>query len=331
MRSFRYALSIALVFVISAAAHAQLSRTAATPIGASAAGLFVSGGVPAATPVPQPSEQHVDLTRFENTKPTIQLALPANISPYTMLSLGERFTLSQSTGYVDSVTFVVDTAVGDSITVGLAPDTLFEVSPGTSYHLMNIWSSVDFGEVTVPVTMNEGRTVVTVPFAHTAVPQNFWVYVAPGIANGTFTSAFTIEGDRGPVVPRTADNTFSGFLALIGTQPYSAILDSTFFDANNEMIYSNLNITAHMSLPPAALASNTAAPKISVYPNPVSDVLTLSGVLPTTTSQIVDALGRVVTRVEGASVSVRDLEPGAYTLITPTGKGVNAEKFVVRH
>ena len=73
-----------------------------------------------------------------------------------------------------------------------------------------------------------------------------------------------------------------------------------------------------------------AATEVSVAPNPVLDVITLTGVDPNSPYEVVEASGRTVQagRAVGGRVAVQALSPGAYLLRIAGADGVYTTRFV---
>ena len=97
----------------------------------------------------------------------------------------------------------------------------------------------------------QGRTTVTLPIPHMEIQsQNFWIAVAPNFNSNTggFTNTFVLVGDSESIVPRTADNCHSGFLAKSSGEVLSAIYDSTFLVLPNPNLFEFLYYSIRIKL-----------------------------------------------------------------------------------
>jgi hypothetical protein len=272
-----------------------------------------------------PLNADVEYTHFNPLAPTLRIAVPFTAAPYVVGAIGERFTVAGGSAFLDSASIVIDTAIGDGFTVVAYEDTLYETSAGPM-HIMNIFTEDDpFGDARIEFPQSGVTTATrfTAHFDHVPVSKNFWILVTPWTdSNGAFTSSFGVVGDRDPIVPRTADNTFSGFLALLPAtgQIFSGVFDSSFYDVGGASIYSNFSISAYAETAPAAVSESLALPELRSYPNPADANVhfDLPGQFGYT---VIDALGReVATGETHGTISTSALPPGAYTIILRSGE-----------
>ena len=173
----------------------------------------------------------VAISYFNPLLPMIDVSAPY-VGTGLVPEYGERITLPGVSGYLDSVRITLDAISSDSVVVDYFSDTLYATAQG-GYHLMNIFdqNSLNFTIGYIHASDIHGRTTVTIPVPHTELlNENFWIAVAPNYdpVAGNFTNTFELVGDSEAIVPRTADNTHSGFIAEGGGQVFSGVFDSTF-------------------------------------------------------------------------------------------------------
>ena len=290
---------------------------------------------------------------------TTTFAVPIETNVAIALMLGERMTLPWSSGYVDSISIVLDSALGDSIDVGLVADTFFN-----GFHRMNgdqnfvgfgqstmRWDSTLFqsavywnGALFIPSIKLHEPTVVAVP--HVSVPANFYVAVIPRIANSggqnNITSGFIVEGDTEAHFVRTADNTRSAYLAYDQalqqneSGPLDSAVDLSSAPYYGDGLYTNLNIAAYVSQSSSSVPTIQLAGKsITFFPNPASNEITLEApeeLLPSKI-EILDLLGRTVLSSpleRRHSFDVSHLAPGRYEALIKTAVGIRSTQVIIQ-
>lgn len=78
-------------------------------------------------------------------------------------------------------------------------------------------------------------------------------------------------------------------------------------------------------------ASETAAVTLSVYPNPVADVMFIDGAEAISKITIVNSIGAVVSQVNSPSensINVSTLENGVYIVVVENGNEVYTSRFI---
>ncbi len=296
--------------------------------------------------LPHTLSADIALSYFDNTMPLSSFGV-ATIGQYTVYALGERMTLPTSTGFVDSVTLTFTAASGDSVAVILFPDTLYM----DQYHLINILdpNATPYSAPTwIPASLINGSLVngttsLTIHYPHIAVPQNFFVVVLANVNTTqlSITSSFALLSDTKPVIPRTADNTHSAFLAYVTNNNTlnntTNIFDSTFTNSQtSEAIYSDWYITSFVQTTEGSVAvGHQNNNELSVFPNPAVSHLSLStpSGLENGTVELMDMLGRVAipsTTLSAESLDVSGLAPGRYEAIVHSASGVMTSPVIIQ-
>ncbi|HWF44639.1 MAG TPA: T9SS type A sorting domain-containing protein [Candidatus Kapabacteria bacterium] len=302
--------------------------------------------LPAMRPLESSSSKHspasaeTDISYFDaNVAPRMWVA-PFSITGAGIVSLGERITLPAASGFLDSVTIVLDTITADSVSVEIMHDTLYTTGAG-DFHLINIFDQtiVDYADGWIYASQVHGRTAVTLTFPHVEVPQNFEVVISPNFDDQTFqfTNAYGLAADTEAVRPRTTDNTHSVFAALLSSGgSYSGIFDSTFLSPDGGAAFANFYITAHVQLSNSSVATqNGPANTLSIFPNPAASELNLNlpAGMEASSFEIRDLLGRVVLREQDPNlhtIDVSHLGPGRYEAILTTPNGIETEPIIVQ-
>src|SRR5207249_781338 len=94
---------------------------------------------------------------------------------------------------------------------------------------------------------------------------------------------------------RTTDNARSGFLALLNTgSEYSGVFDSFFVSQAGTPLYSNFYITAFVQPSGSGVAGVTESSPINISPNPAALNLEIDGIIPGSSIELFDMLGRKV-------------------------------------
>jgi hypothetical protein len=238
----------------------------------------------------------LSISYYDPIAPTYSWAAPSNWGAYDIIAFTERITLPSDSGFVDSVTIVLNQISGDSMAVLLDPDTILFYSPIGIYEHLDATvfntSLNSFGtSVIYPSSLN-GSDTVTVTFPHVQVPQNFHVVIVPSAS-----SSYSIQGDTEATRVRTMDNCHSTFIAIDPStgQAESGVMDSDLTPAGyTSPLYSNLYITTFVSSSSSSVANNNTSLAISVFPNPASTFLQVQGGTGTSSVELLDLLGRSV-------------------------------------
>jgi hypothetical protein len=266
-------------------------------------------------------------------------------SPYITLFLGERITLSTSTGFVDSVTVQIDSINQDSVFVDLLPDTIRSfTSASVPLHVLNIYntSAPRYGRAAIQASQVHGPSTITVYYPHVPVPKEFIVTLSPTISATQFTNYFFLRGDIEPVVPLNTVDDRAVWLGQVQStgQTINYIMDSVFNDGT-KWLYTNFYITAYVEEVADAVslgqATNTA---LQVYPNPSTSSVTVT--LPTSDPSarlvVLDQLGRTVADLTASirqakqiKLETARLPAGVYHLQLQNSVGVTNRAFSVVH
>lgn len=107
-----------------------------------------------------------------------------------------------------------------------------------------------------------------------------------------------------------------------GTQ--LAGLDFYMFDMGTSLNVDNIQI-----LPLADLGTvETKKSMISIYPNPVTDVIQIKTDETLLSAEIFDLTGRQIKSTTSSSVAVQDLQPGTYVIKIKTNQNTTSKKFI---
>jgi hypothetical protein len=327
--------AIVLTFFVIDGASAQSFTGASTPLRSSgpvSSAVVDSIGHKGASPASV--ESVTELKYFDASRGTYDWVLGANYGGIIALIVGERMTLPWTNGYVDSISVVIDSLIGDSLTVILTPDTLYDVGNGAQFHLMDIFSQTNsYGEVVLHrADINVGGETI-VRFDHAPVPQSFFVSVAADVnlTAGTIAPVW-VRGDREAIRERTTESTRSGMVGIFNQNYYSLVLDSTFIVTGDvDVIFSNLYTKAFVTQDPSSVVVETTA-TTAVYPNPASDFIHVNNAAGSTV-EIVDAIGRIMARrmitTPSEQLDIRGVPTGAYSLVVRSDRGVHSTTLSV--
>lgn len=309
------------------------------------AGYAPAGHVPAGHPGYAPLAAADSLTYFDWTAPTHDWVFPfqAGTTLY-VIAAAERFTLPTVDGYLDSINFLLDAVVGDSLTIAIYPDTTITTGAGP-FHFVNIFSPTaqPFAELTIPITPASSSVNLKLRLPHVHVTKNFHAVLFPRIVNNagtlTATSQFLIRGDSEAVHTPTTANAHSTFIGinLQGGSKTAGIMDGYFTPSGDVgPLYCNFAITAYVST--ASGASVDVSPDtfsdLQVFPNPATSEVTLT--LPSksgpATVELRDILGRTVSTsmfTGTGSLDVSHLLPGRYEAIAHSGGSVWTSPVII--
>lgn len=263
-------------------------------------------------------------------------------NPYLTVVVGERFTLSSSSGYVDSVVMMIDSIDADSTMVALMPDTLYNVGGGFSYHLINVFGAPTltafpnraFGKAWVDSQHVHWGTWTTVRFPHVKVPGSFFVTVIPEITpSNSLANAAWWRGDVEAARTITSDNARSAFVGVViqSGQAGSYILDGTFKrQSDGQFLYTNLYATLFgtQGASEVPFVASTV-PSVRLWPNPASALLRVDDA---SSLELMDMLGRSVLHSEVGSkgtVDVSRIPTGRYEAILRSANGVSTSSLVI--
>lgn len=282
---------------------------------------------------PTSALEQLTLKYYDETLPTIEWIGEGQYGPYLLYWIGERMTLPSETGFLDSVSIQIDSLPTDSLFVSIIQDSLYDIGGGTQYRLINIFRTGTILAVANIYPQDISRShPVTIKFPHVPIPKEFFVVVSSATnQNGQPTNYFFIRGDNKPPRERTADGSRSAgvFIDLQTGNTISAILDGTFIlNGQSSAAFSDMYITAYVEST-AASAPHTSkhTPSISVFPNPSTNVITVTTAYPHAMIRIFDALGRAIFTTDCHStktqIDVSSISNGFYTLIVESADAIN--------
>jgi hypothetical protein len=274
------------------------------------------------------------ISYFNSTLPTIDWLAGGNygvVIPF----FAERITLGKLNGFIDSVTIGIDSSMADTVFIALLP----VITASNGFYVTDAFSGIRYA-VTFALTGSiHSPTLLSVPFNHAAVPQNFVVAIESNIdyTHNQYKGVW-LRGDLEPTRVRTQDNTYSDFVYVASSgQAFSTNLDSIITPVGfSSPVYSNLYVTAHVSYSASAVKSSPAPSPISIYPNPAANkvLFTIPPYIHPSHAEIRDMLGRSVLACDvsnSGSFDVSNLIPGRYDVIFHTVSGIKTAPIIIEH
>ena len=283
-----------------------------------------------------PEQADIVLNYFDSTLPSYSWKVLANWGVFYMIALSERMTLPSDAAYVDSVRIAFDALTGDSLTVALYPDTLYQ-----GFHLIKnfLVPNAAYAVATIYPSPSGGDTTVTVAFPHVLVPKEFHVAIIPiNTAPFAVTAAFLLHSDSESTIPRTAENARACYAALFANGAVQVgSLDSIFIPTGySAALYSNLEITSYVqSASEAVPVTDRSTMALGIYPNPASNTLSFnySPDLGVSSLELLDLLGRIVLSSkisDNQPIDVSHLVAGRYQAILQTPNGFLIAPVIIR-
>lgn len=118
----------------------------------------------------------------------------------------------------------------------------------------------------------------------------------------------------------------SGTLTNTTTEDQTVTYTAIYFDADNNQYAEVAQVTV---LAPALATDNATKNSMKVYPNPVSDIIFVSGAEKVLSLSVTDLNGRAVASSKASpQIDVRNLSKGVYLISITTDKGVQTMKFI---
>lgn len=250
--------------------------------------------------IPSGTTPTANLTGLQNYKIAIELkSLPS----YTWIAGDYPAT---------QLNFTAAAAATPSISVTSIPAS---TQVGTNLNVNYKYTAASAGKVSVAVTKNGGT--------------NPWDYIStvgymeldPATAGTDVTGAFTVA------IPAETTPTSS----LTGNENYRVTLELK--DGSGNWLagdYNNINY--NFTAAPLGIDKKNVVNGLSVYPNPVSDILKIANAdnLANASFSIVDILGKIVVQskaLNNAAVDVSNLNSGVYILSVSSEEGAKQFKF----
>jgi hypothetical protein len=281
--------------------------------------------------LPMPESADIPLSYYDPSLATHPWLAASNWGIIDIIAFTERITLPSDSGFLDSVRIVFDAIAGDSVSVGLDPDTVIATPVGI-YHLdATVFSptSNDFATAVIyPSKSGSSDTTVTVAFPHVPVPRNFHIVLVPSSSSVAFTSSYSVRGDSEVTHLRTTDNCHSTFIGINPStdQSESGVIDSNLTPAGfTSPIYSELYITAFVSSQSSGVSGSSAARSISIFPDPASTFINIQGIDGPSTVELLDLLGRPVlsAQIDGeGKLDINRIQVGRYEAVIHTTNGL---------
>ena len=254
----------------------------------------------------------------------------------------QRFTLPTTEGFLDSVKILIGGAAevpegsGGMINILIVAANLIDFpDPSPDFYLPNLSQAGLIGSAQLPAAAFAGAQNVwlTLNTQHMAVPQHFFVYVAPSFGATTNTSVVVLPSEVKFNTPSTMENSRSVIHTITGAQQSVSIMDNV-FNIPTEPAAVNFYMEAFVDVETGSVArpSTSAA---AMFPNPVatSSTLNIQHNEHINSVRIVNMLGSEVQSWSGKSASVKlstsELSTGVYNVIVNTENGVTTEKLIV--
>ncbi len=236
--------------------------------------------------------QDIRITYADTTLPFTDFQSGSPAPENTLYQLwAERFDLSTSTGIVDSVDFVMDSIVSDSVQVALFPDTLVTTNTG-QFYLPNFSQTIKpYFAAMFPTSSLFPHVRAHLSVSRTQVPQKFFLMV---ISQWDSTDLFraVVEPSR----TRTAENARAIGVGTSSSFVATEVIDGNFM-VNSQVFYGDMDfgITVEAQSSVYSSLSESSALSVSAYPNPASSRVTIPYTLPQdgpVSLTITDAAGR---------------------------------------
>jgi Secretion system C-terminal sorting domain len=250
--------------------------------------------------IPSGTTPTANLTGLQNYKIAIELkSLPS----YTWIAGDYPAT---------QLNFTAATAVTPSISVTSIPTS---TQVGTDLNVNYKYTAASAGKVSVAVTKNGGVN------AWDYISTVGYVEVDPAAAGTDVTGTFTVA------IPAETTPTSS----LTGNENYRVTLELK--DAGGNWLAGDYNsINYNFTAAPLGIDKKNLGNGLSVYPNPVSDILKIANAdnLANASFSIVDILGKTVIQSKALSnnaIDVSDLISGVYVLSVSSEDGSKQFKF----
>lgn len=253
-----------------------------------------------------------NITIPSGTTPTADLVAPQNYKISIEMKSLPSYTWIAGDYPATQLNFTAAAAATPSISVTSIPTS---TQVGTNLNVNYKYTAASAGKVSVAVTKNGGT--------------NPWDYIStvgymeldPASAGTDVTGVFTVA------IPAETTPTSS----LTGNENYRVTLELK--DAGGNWLagdYNNINY--NFTAAPLGIDKKDVVNRLSVYPNPVSDILKIANAdnLANASFSIVDILGKTVIQSKALSNAVIDvsaLSSGVYVLSVSSEEGAKQFKF----
>ena len=253
-----------------------------------------------------------NITIPSGTIPTANLTAPQNYKIAIELKSLPSYTWIAGDYPATQLNFTAAAAVTPAISVTSIPAS---TQVGTNLNVNYKYTAASAGKVSVAVTKNGG----TNPWDYISTVG--YVEVDPAAAGIDVTGTFTVA------IPAETTPTSS----LTGNENYRVTLELK--DTGGNWLagdYNNINY--NFTAAPLGIDKKNLVNSLSVYPNPVSDILKIANAdnLVNASFSIVDILGKTVIQSKALSnnaIDVSNLSSGVYVLSVSSEDGAKQFKF----
>ncbi len=236
-------------------ADAQQARIVPAPPAAERISLATTA--PPAPPKAASGPTTVSLGYFDITLPMLTWQLPRSYSSFIMLSLLQRFTLPNSTAFLDSITLFIGNMDKGKIRFRVLPDTLVDFGTGT-FRIPDF--SISYDEILVDKSALTMGAFNTIRMSGAPVPKEFFVSAEFTVDSGGTNNTFILASDSRTAPRRTTENSRVVAINQVGTDLQAMMLDSV-FNVSGIMVYPQLYFIAHVDT-----ATSSATPLITTTP-----------------------------------------------------------------
>lgn len=253
-----------------------------------------------------------NITIPSNTIPTANLTAPQNYKIAIELKSLPSYTWIAGYYPDTQLNFTAATAVTPAISVASIPTS---TQVGTDLNVNYKYTAASAGKVSVAVTKNGGIN----PWDYISTVG--YVELDPAAAGTDVTGTFTVA------IPAETTPTSS----LTGNENYRVTLELK--DAGGNWLAGDYSTVGYnFTAAPLGIDKKNLVNSLSVYPNPVSDILKIANAdnLANASFSIVDILGKTVIQSKALSnnaIDVSNLSSGVYVLSVSSEDGAKQFKF----
>lgn len=295
----------------------------------------------------------VALSYMDTSTQRLLWRVQANYPDFSMINIGERFTLPTAWGRLDSIAVLLTELPLGEIRFDVWADTLRFRKQGdpAPFHYPSYFLPPDRPLDSARLKAEDRDTLgfTIVRFQGRVVPQEFHVVISPAVAGG-FQSLFAVLsdsklGDESTIAPEIARSIFLANVQGI-IVPFHM---HGFFGASGAAVAPDLYMIAFVTIDPSSATDSPSAARLSRleqnYPNPVmlseSPVTNIGFYVAQhghVTLEVIDAFGRRIRTIDDQAVlpgwhqrqfNASGLPSGTYVLAMRTPQTLQMRPFSV--